>query len=434
VVVERIERGGEHGEQDVETWVRDARHLQRLEHPNVARVRDVVVSTDEVLVVGEFVDGVRWSELASGVRTPSLEIALRVFTDVLGGLGALHDLRDENGRPLGLMHGELTPECIVVGSDGVTRIVSPSRLRSATARPGRAGSAYLAPEILLADDTANARADVYSAGVMLWEALSGRPLFPNTQPAAVLTHLLSGRTPSPRIAAGSPWAAPLADVVMRTLSVEPDKRFQSTTALAAEIARVVESKIATSARVAAFVRATFSDRIRARREALEGGAMAPAEPLDTKPALSDVPTLPSPPMSADARVAGEGLALVTAAPWSAKNPRGRVFVSLSRAAVTLGLALGVGATVWWGLVWKQPSRAANHVDAPATTRLAATPASSATASSFSSPEPTRAPPVQASSNSSASPVTSATRPTPPPSWSPPARRPAADIHYQPEGI
>ncbi|HEY6463469.1 MAG TPA: protein kinase, partial [Polyangiaceae bacterium] len=220
-------RGDVYGDQDIADWVRDARRLATLEHPNVGRVRDVVIHGDEVLVVSDFVDGVRWSELSAINPRPSLEIALRVFVDVLSGLSAVHNLRDAKREPLKLVHGELTPECIVIGTDGVARIVSACRVKSAAGRPGRDGSAYLAPEVLLADESAGARADVYSVGVMLWEVLTGKPLFPNTQPSAIVTHLLSGRVARPTVPEGTPWAAPLADVVVGALAADPEKRFAS---------------------------------------------------------------------------------------------------------------------------------------------------------------------------------------------------------------
>jgi hypothetical protein len=295
VVVERIARGGEYQDDEIGDWVRDARRLHKLEHPNIAKVRDVVIGSDEVLVASEYVDGVRWSELTSAAQLPSLEVTLRVFIDVLTGLNALHGLRDEQRQPLKLSHGELTPDCIVVGPEGVSRVVSACRVRSATARPGRAGSAYLAPEILLADDSADSRADVYSTGVMLWEALSGRPLFPNTQPAAIVTHLLSGRIPKAKVPEGSPWAEPLVDIVKKALSVEPDKRFESAAALAGELKRVAGARVATSVRAAAFVRATFGDRIRQRREALERGDKERiAEPPKAPAAALPAPPLPRP--------------------------------------------------------------------------------------------------------------------------------------------
>lgn len=287
VVVERVARGDIYGDQDIADWVRDARRLATLEHPNVARVRDVVIRGDEVLVVSEFIDGVRWSELMADAQRPSIEIALRVFVDALSGLSAVHNLRDAKREPLKLVHGELTPECLVVGPDGVGRVVSASRVKSATARPGRAGSAYLAPEVLLADESADARADVYGLGVMLWEALTGRPLFPNTQPSAIVTHLLSGRVPRATVPEGSAWAAPLADVAARALSADPEKRFASAAAFAAELRRIAGPKLPPPVRVAALVRGTWGDRIRVRRAELERGEVRAREVSGVAPPPGD---------------------------------------------------------------------------------------------------------------------------------------------------
>jgi serine/threonine-protein kinase len=308
VVLERVARGGVYGDQEIADWVRDARRLATLEHPNVARIRDVVIRGEDVFVVGEFVDGVRWSELVAGPQKVSLEIALRVLVDMLSGLSAVHNLRDAKREPLKLVHGELTPGCVVVGLDGVARVVSTCRVRSATARPGRDGSAYLAPEVLLADETADARADVYSAGVMLWEALSGRPLFPNTQPSAIVTHLLSGKVVRATIPDGSPWAAPLAEVASRALSADPEKRFMSAAALAADVRRIAGPKLAPPVRVAAFVRATFGDRVEARRAELERGEVRVREvsgvleppvesddvSVDLSPTTATISTAPTP--------------------------------------------------------------------------------------------------------------------------------------------
>ncbi len=320
VVVERaLKRAFEDAE--IADWMRNAPRLAELDHPNLARVRDVVIRGDEVRVVSDFVDGVRWTELApatastasAGTRPPPLETALRVFVDALSGLSALNNLRDAKRQPLKLVHGGLTPDCLIVGSDGVARVIGASRLRSATARLPASGSAYLAPEVLLEDDTADARADVYSIGVMLWEALSGRAFLPHLQPSAIVTQLLSGRLPAVAAPQTIPWAAPLAEVVTRALSADPEKRFASASTMAAELRRIAGSKLSTPPRVASQVKEAFGDAIRARRTELERGEVAnevslalgaprkpPEEEFDidvddeTAEASSTAPTLPPP--------------------------------------------------------------------------------------------------------------------------------------------
>lgn len=466
--------------------MRDARRLSKLEHPNMAKVRDVVIRGEEVLVASDYVDGVRWSELASTTRLPSLEVTLRVFIDVLAGLSALHDLRDEDRQALRLMHGELTPECIVVGSEGVSKLVSACRLRSATARPGRAGSAYLAPEILLADDSADSRADVYSVGVMLWEAISGRPLFPNTQPAAIVTHLLSGRIPAATVPAGNEWAQPLVAIVKRALSVEPDKRFQSAAALGAELKRAAGVKLATSARVAAFVRPTFGDQIRQRRSSLESG-MSAADVVETIEAVEEIvavlptppvprprpastpppPVLPAPAVLAAPRLP-EGLGGAAGAPdfprppATSSTPAGAPLTGLALEArpfgsatepnrrrgqwlapVVLGLAVTSGAGLWWVLGKKTPARAES---APSqATPAIPLPSGASVASSVlpaeapsAIPDPERsapdAPATATHTEAPSEPATSPQHPQGTPASQATARRPASKAKYDPEGI
>jgi hypothetical protein len=278
VVADRAQRR-EFDDGDIADWIRDARRLEALDHPNVARVRGVLIRSQEILVVTEFVDGVRWKELAASAPAPPLETALRIFVDVLSGLNALHNLRDAKRQPVKLVHGALTPESIVIGIDGVAKLVGAARPRAAAARAGE-GNAYLAPEVLLEDDSADARADTYSVGVMLWEALSGRPFLPDLQPSAIVTQLLSGRSPAVTMPASAPWAAQLEHVVKRALSADPAKRFASASAMAAELRRIAGPRLPSATVVGSAVRAAFGETARARRQELERGVVRPP-PLHT---------------------------------------------------------------------------------------------------------------------------------------------------------
>jgi len=307
-VVEKVTRGGDLDDQEIADWIRDARRLATMEHPNLGRVRDVIIRDDEILVVSDYLDGALWSELGSKDPRPGLEMSLRVLLDVLLGLSAMHNLRDAKREPLHVVHGELTPDCLVVGLDGGARVIRPCRTRGDGNKSGRSANAYLAPEILLGDESADARADVYGVGAMLWEALSGKPLFANTQASAIVTTLLSGRIPRATVPEASPWAAPLVDVAARAMSADPEKRFGSAASLAAELRRVAGAKLAPTVRVAGLVRGAYGDRIRARRGEIERGetrperetrevVVAPAEEsfeVDVDVRVSSVPT-PVPP-------------------------------------------------------------------------------------------------------------------------------------------
>jgi hypothetical protein len=280
VVAERVSRKGSDSEADVEALIRDTRRLVTLDHTNVARVRNVVVREQDVLVISDFVDGVRWSELTKPEH-PSLEVSLRVLTDVLSGLSAIHNLRDEKRQPLGLVHGGLAPEFIIVGLDGVARVVGAHSIHAAGAARDGAASPYLAPEVLLGDDSADPRADIYGVGVMLWEALSRRALFPNTAASAIVSQVLGGKVPRAGMPSDAPWAAAIVDLVARALNGEAAKRLGSAAAFAAELRRITGPKLASTIRIAALVRTAHADQISARRLSLERleGILEPQEQI-----------------------------------------------------------------------------------------------------------------------------------------------------------
>jgi hypothetical protein len=300
VVVERLSRSGATDDSAMANAVARARSLATLRHANVGRVREVVTAGDEVLVVREFIDGITFRELADAPQRPPLEITIRVLVDVLSGLAGVHGLRAEGGQGASIFHGQLTPDCIFVTPAGGARVVIASRL-SVGNRHAKASDPYLAPELLLEDDEADARSDVYGVGVMLWEALSGKSLFGGMQPSAIVTQLLSGRVARATTPADAPWAAPLADVAVRALMPEGSKRFQSAAAMAAEIRRVAAGRVALTGRVAAHVGATYGDVIRKRREELEQGHQAPSKaPIPVvELAASDI--VEEPPLSSQSR-------------------------------------------------------------------------------------------------------------------------------------
>jgi hypothetical protein len=278
VVVERLQRSSGAGAQDVAAWLALARRLVPLEHPNLARVRDAIEGTAESYVITDFVDGARWSDVVAATPGVPLDLTVRVLIDALAGLGALHNMRDAARQPLGLVHCGVSAETLLVGLDGVVRVLGSARFRGVV--PG-VGAHYLAPEVLLEDDAADARADVYSVGALLWEALTGRALFAETEPSAIVTAVLSGRIPRAEAPDNAPWAAPLVEVASRALSPDPAKRYASAAAMAAELRRIGGAKIVPSIRVAAMVRSSFGERIKARREELERGDSIPRLVSDT---------------------------------------------------------------------------------------------------------------------------------------------------------
>jgi hypothetical protein len=182
--------------------------------------------------------------LAGGVGQLALPYALRWLLDALSGLSALHEADLDPGGP-GFVHGEVTPERLWLDADGVGKLVP---LVPAHWTPNRPTSAewigYRAPEALLGD-AVDVSADTFSVGVMLWEALAGERLFNEPSADAIVMRLMSGKVKLPEVPAEDAWAAPLAAVAKRAVSVNPRQRYGSARELASAIERSAGDHLAT---------------------------------------------------------------------------------------------------------------------------------------------------------------------------------------------
>ncbi|HSQ63884.1 MAG TPA: protein kinase [Polyangiaceae bacterium] len=260
---------------DLDILEQDARRAMALHHPNMAAVRDVAREGEEVSVVSEFVEGEVLEELrrlgATGTSF-SIEVGVRIVVDVLSALNGLHTL----GEP-GLAHGEVTTHNVLVGYDGATRLLRPYRGRVAGKVAETDWFGYAAPEVLKGQPP-DARADLFSVGVLLWETLTKRRLFPNaTREGRTSRSVPIGKASPPPDAS---WAAPLAAVAERALASDPQARYASAAEMAAAVRLAVRSKLAMPPRVAAVVDKLAGERIVQRRVSL---------------ALPETPTRPSAP-------------------------------------------------------------------------------------------------------------------------------------------
>jgi serine/threonine-protein kinase len=179
--------------------------------------------------------------VASGARLPPA-IAVTVVCGILQGLEAVHDARSEAGEPLGIVHRDVSPENILVGRDGVARLLDFGIARGAGRKHvTRAGEikgkpSYLAPEQILNGPAVDRRADVYAAAVVLWEALTGRRLFDGQTIGVVLDKVLHEPVPRPSALVPS-LPSELDEVVMRGLSRTPADRFASALDMARALRR-----------------------------------------------------------------------------------------------------------------------------------------------------------------------------------------------------
>jgi serine/threonine-protein kinase len=238
----------------VAMFLDEARLCSRIRHPNVVFTLDVVEHAGELLLVMEYVPGETLLRLlraasAAGNRVPP-SVAAQVFTGILAGLHAAHEAVGEDGAPLRIVHRDVSPANILVGSDGIARIVDFGIAKAAgrihTTRDGaiKGKVAYMSPEQLRGGHV-DRRTDTYAAAVALWETLVGERLFfcADSQ-VATMTRVLEREVPAPGTL--TPDIPPELDgVVMRGLARDKGARFETASAMAEAIAAAVRPASAT---------------------------------------------------------------------------------------------------------------------------------------------------------------------------------------------
>jgi len=254
--------------------------------------------------------------------------ALRMLLDVLRGLTALHDTFDTEG--VTFAHGEVALTNFRVDNEGVCRLVPlTARHSSGEARPPADTVGHLAPERLLGEPV-DPRADVFSAGVLLWEALAGRRLFNETSGDAIVERLMGEKLQMPQLPPELAWAIPLKSIAARALAVDPYQRFADCAELATAIAIVARERVATHAEIAAY----FGSKLRS------SNSVAQPRPIPSRSSTFPSPSIPaasigvSPPASSR-----NGFPLATPAPRSV-TPAPRSVASAPRSLTPVPRSVG----------------------------------------------------------------------------------------------
>jgi len=257
------------------TLVDEARMAARIQHPNVVAVLDVASTGGELLLVMEYVRGESLGRLLRAVRAADevvpLPIVSAIVIGALRGLHAAHEAVDDTGAPLGIVHRDVSPQNILVGADGVARLIdfgiAKATGRLQTTREGvlKGKLGYMSPEQLSRVSQISRRADVYATGVVLWEAIAARPCFRTEGDAETYGLILAGaREPPSRHRAGLPRG--LDEVVMKGMAVDPDRRFATALEMAEALQAVVRPAFPNE--VGAWVEQTAHEALAARAAAV----------------------------------------------------------------------------------------------------------------------------------------------------------------------
>jgi len=228
-------------DENVRMFVREALVAAEFRHPNLAQVYEIGEVNGQLFIAMELIRGLSVAalmrELTARHREMPRNVAVRIAIDTLDGLAHAHEGRGIDGRPLGLVHRDVSPQNVLVSVDGAVKIVDFGIARAA-ALSGRTQESkikgkfsYMAPEQWTPESELDARADLFSVGVLLYEMTTGgRRLFQGETPRDLYKAAVLDPIPDPRTRDPS-YPAALARIVMRALERGPTARWPSARAM-----------------------------------------------------------------------------------------------------------------------------------------------------------------------------------------------------------
>jgi serine/threonine-protein kinase len=249
----------------VELFLSEARLAARLTHPNLVRTFSAGLLDGRPYIAMELLDGVDLLGLvrASPGRLP-VAFSLSVIRDLCRALAYVHSLTDDEGRPLGLIHRDISHSNVMVQRDGTVKLldfgIAKAALLSRMSRTrtgdlkGKLG--YLAPEVI-GGGRYDHRADLFAVGVVLYELLVNRRLFDAADEGAVLWLNLHCEVAPPSTV--NPALPPALDaIVLRALARDPAQRYADAAELGRDLDGVLAAQPWTAADTAALVRARIA--------------------------------------------------------------------------------------------------------------------------------------------------------------------------------
>jgi tRNA A-37 threonylcarbamoyl transferase component Bud32 len=309
LVLKRIHRRLSDSEESLQLFLQEARLVASLQHPNIAQVFDVGMADGRCYLAMEHVEGhdlriVQWAALRRDGGVP-LAIGIGVVLGACAGLHHAHEKLGPDGRPLGIVHRDVSPSNILVSYDGFTKLVdfgiakvtgSPTLTRDGAVR-GK--TSYLSPEQCHCEPL-DRRADVFSLGIVLYELTTASRLFVGQSELEIMKRITEEPVPPPSSRRAA-YPLALERIVLRALAPSREDRYQTAEELQLDLeAFARERKLpVTAPEVAKYVRgllpaggAAWVDElheIQAQRE--KRAAAAEAEDAEADPHPADAPDL-----------------------------------------------------------------------------------------------------------------------------------------------
>jgi eukaryotic-like serine/threonine-protein kinase len=279
----------------------EAQIASRIRHPNVVEIMDLGEQDDVLYLVMEWVDG----EPLSNLRRAAAKhggiprgIAVRVIADACAGLHAAHELKDETGQLVGLVHRDISPQNLLITFDGVVKIVDFGVAKAAGRSTGQttAGQVkgkppYMSPEQALGD-AVDRRTDVFALGIILYQLTTGKHPFRGESDLVTLQNIVSDKPIVPPRAHDKEYPRSLEAAVMKALDRKREARFQTCAEFEAALDEVFTKEVsrARTEDIGKFMRKLFGARGDERRAALADAVRAADERAAGRASLTELPS------------------------------------------------------------------------------------------------------------------------------------------------
>lgn len=216
----------------VEMFLREARIIARLNHPNVIQIYELGEEDDQYYIAMEFLHGISVKELMTAARDSGIDLPIdTVLTLVAGacrGAHAAHTLADEDGNPLGVVHRDISPHNVMITASGDVKLLDFGIAKATegldTTIGGLKGKyAYMSPEQCMRRDLDH-RSDVFALGIVLWELLTGQRLFTRHSELETMQAII--QEPAPSVYEHNPDLPEGLDAILEpALAKDPDQRY-----------------------------------------------------------------------------------------------------------------------------------------------------------------------------------------------------------------
>jgi len=229
----------------ISMFVDEARIAVQLSHANIVQVLELGKHDENLYISMEYISGRDLRQLIERFRKRQQPMpipqACLIVAEVCEALDYAHRKRDANGRPLGIVHRDVSPQNVLVSFEGEVKLIdfgiakAESRLQKTQAGILKGKFSYMSPEQVKGQPI-DGRSDVFACGILLWELICGEKLFTGDSDFAVLEKVRNGIVPAPRsVTRTCPEA--LEKVILKALANDPVQRYQSASELHDDLMR-----------------------------------------------------------------------------------------------------------------------------------------------------------------------------------------------------